>query len=489
MICISIAQESRRLALADMLNASRQCDLLEVQLDRFDRAPDIKELLENKPKPVILSCRRSQDGGHWKGTETERLALLRQCIIDKADYVEIELDVADEIRRLPPAKRVITYTNLRETPANLAEIYSEAQRKGADVIKLVTLARTPEEAWPLVQILVKPAVPTVVVGLGKPGVMLSVLGKKIGAPWVYAALERGMEAYPGQATVRDLNEVYHYPAINKSTPLVAVTGFTPREYALIGTLNAGFAAAGAAPRCLPSQMGNVKLFRKVMDVIRFKGVVVDDTHQGDILEAVSDCEPAAKQAHAADLIASEEKAWHGYNTLWRAAGTTLEAVLREKRGGDKPLHDRIVMVVGANAVARSVVLGVKQRGGIPIVASYHRDAAQKLAQEFGCRHVAMEALYSTRHDVLAVCAIEQGPAKEAGVQGNYLKPSITVMDLTALPKRSELLLEAQRRGCDIVPPRRLLLEQAILLLRLLAENEVPRATLEKVLLELAPDEE
>jgi 3-dehydroquinate dehydratase/shikimate dehydrogenase len=489
MICISIAQESRRLALADMLNASRQCDLLEVQLDRFERAPDVKELLENKPKPVILSCRRPQDGGQWKGSETERLALLRQCIIDKADYVEIELDVADDIRRLPPAKRVITYTNLKETPADINEIYAEAQRKGADVIKLVTLARTPEEAWPLIQILAKPALPTVVVGLGKPGVMLSVMGRKIGAPWVYAALERGMEAYPGQATVRDLNDVYGYASIGKSTPLVAVTGFTPREYALIGVLNAGFAEVGAAPRCLPAQIGNMKLFRKVMDVIRFKGVVVDDAHQGDVLEVVSECEPAAKQAHAADLIASEEKVWHGYNTLWRAAGSTLEAVLREKRGGDKPLQDRIVMVVGVNAAARSVTLGVKQRGGIPVIASHNRDAAQKLAHDLACRHIPFEALYTTRHDVLAVCAIEQGATKDSGLQSNYLKPSILVMDLTALPKKTLMLVEAERRGCEIVPPRRLLLEQAMLLMRLMTDKEVSRAKLEAVLAELAPDEE
>src|SRR5262249_10557108 len=98
MICISIAQESRRLALADMLNASRQCDLLEVRLDRFDKAPDIAELLAAKPRPVIMSCRRPCDGGHWEGSEDERLALLRQCIISKADYVEIELDVADQVR-------------------------------------------------------------------------------------------------------------------------------------------------------------------------------------------------------------------------------------------------------------------------------------------------------------------------------------------------------------------------------------------------------
>src|SRR6516165_1866537 len=113
MICISIAQESRRFALADMVNAAKQCDLLEVRLDRFGKAPDVGELLANKPKPVIMSCRRPSDGGLWDGSEDERLAILRQCIVSKADYVEIELDVADQIRKFPPAKRVISYTNLR----------------------------------------------------------------------------------------------------------------------------------------------------------------------------------------------------------------------------------------------------------------------------------------------------------------------------------------------------------------------------------------
>ena len=148
MICISINQESRRLAMFDMFNAAGQCDLLEIRLDRFGKAPEVGEILANKPKPVIMSCRRPQDGGFWDGTEEERLALLRQCIISKADYVEIELDVADQIRRFPPAQRVIAYTNMSETPADLLDIYDECRSKNPDVIKLVTLTRTPKRPGP-----------------------------------------------------------------------------------------------------------------------------------------------------------------------------------------------------------------------------------------------------------------------------------------------------------------------------------------------------
>src|SRR5438132_2224366 len=288
MICISIAQESRRLALADMLNAARLGDLLEVRLDRFGKAPDLGELLAHKPKPVILSCRRQQDGGDWQGTEEERLALLRQCIAHKADYVEIEIDVADQIREFPPAKRVISYTNWRETPADIAEIYAETRTKKPDVIKLMTLARSPEEAWPLVQILGKPALPTVVVGVGKPGIMLNVLGKKIGAPWTYAALEKGMEAYPGQATVNDLQEIYHYGSIGHSTRLVGVTGFGPRDVLSTAGLNAGLSHLGLDQRCLPLGVGSIDLFRKIMDAVKVAGVVVGEEHRELVMEIATE---------------------------------------------------------------------------------------------------------------------------------------------------------------------------------------------------------
>ena len=43
MICYTIAQESRRFAMADMLNAvSMGADLVEVRLDCFQQEPDPK---------------------------------------------------------------------------------------------------------------------------------------------------------------------------------------------------------------------------------------------------------------------------------------------------------------------------------------------------------------------------------------------------------------------------------------------------------------
>jgi len=495
MICISIVQESRRFALVDMLNASRQCDLLEVRLDHFSKAPDISELLGAKPKPVIFSCRRPQDGGFWEGSESDRLALLRQCIIGKAEYCEIELDVADQIRKFPPTKRVISYTNLQETPSNLAEIYAECQKKSPDVIKLTTLARTPEEAWPLIQIMVKPALPTVVVGLGKPGLMLSVLGKKIGSPWTYAALERGMEAYPGQPTVHDLTNVYHYHSIQKNTRLVGMTGFTDLEYFNTAALNAAFTHLESNTRCLPIQVGNVKLFSKVINLVKLVGVVIDEDHRKAILEIAGEAEPAATQARSADLLVNQGDKWQAYNLLGRAAADALKSAMQARGAGDQPLKGRTVMIVGANSTARGMTSIVQKLGGIPIIASHSRDAALELAQAYGCRQCPFESLFTTRHEVLIVCSEDKEhlKGKVAAAQGQvhsgYLSPDMAVMDLTRMPRRTTLTRDAEKRGCIVVPPRQVLLNLLELQVRLLSGKNVPRATLDEVWNSLVQDED
>jgi 3-dehydroquinate dehydratase/shikimate dehydrogenase len=442
-----------------------------------------------------MSCRRPQDGGQWDGTEEERLAILRQCIISKADYVEIELDAADQIRPFPGSKRVISYTNLNTTPSDLVEIYAKAQTKKPDVIKLVTRAATPEEAWPLVQILGKPAVPTVVVGLGKPGVMLAVLGKKIGAPWTYAALERGMEAYPEQPTVHDLEAVYHYRDIDRHTKLVGVTGFGEQSYVTVAALNAALAHLGVAGRCLPLEVGNVRLFRKVMEAVKLSAAVIDDEHRAALRELAKEREPGAERSGVVDLLVHHHENWHGYYTLDRAAAAALEETLRERKPGDKPLEGRTVMLVGVNGTARAMAYRVHKRGGIPIVASRDKNAAQQLAQELGCRFIAFDAVYSTLHDVLIVCAQEQrhatlkGKPSETGVHAGYLKSTMTVMDLTAGPRRSVLLGEAKDRGCAVVSPRRVLLEHVLQQVKLIAAKESPREPVKKAIDDVLPDED
>jgi 3-dehydroquinate dehydratase/shikimate dehydrogenase len=483
MICITIAQGSRRLALADMLNASRQGDLLEVRLDCFGAAPDIGELLANKPRPIIFSCRRPQDGGLWQGSETERLALLRQCIVSKADFVEVELDVAGQVGSLPPCRRVVSYTNLQETPADMADIYARMVAQKPDVIKLTTLARSPEEAWPLVQILGKPMVPTVVAGLGKPGIMLTLLAKKIGAPWAYAALERGMEAHPDQPTVTDLLETYYYNDFERATKLLAVTGFGEQEKLHVAAVNRVLKRLDLPSRCLPVGVDNVKLFERIMEAVKAVGVLAQGDYRTELFAMADTRDDDAEKAGTVDVLLRQGDRWAGHHTTFPTVLQALKESLQARTTSTNPFQGRMVMLVGTGPAAHYLATAVQVRGAAAIVTSHDREEARHLAQEASCRHVPFEMLYSTMHDILIVCDVERDPLRKgapAGVHTGYLREGMTVVDLTSPLRPSPLLEAARRAGAHPIMPGQLFVEQLTQQLKLFTEKEVPQDLLSQV---------
>jgi 3-dehydroquinate dehydratase/shikimate dehydrogenase len=149
------------------------------------------------------------------------------------------------------------------------------------------------------------------------------------------------------------------------------------------------------------------------------------------------------------------------------------------------------MIVGLNAAARILVKEVQRHGGNAILASHQKKAGQALAQELGCRFVQFEAIYSTLHDVLVVCADEKSddPAKPGGgIHAGYLKPGMVVMDLTASLQPSPLLQGAADRGCLMVPPRELLFGQLDQQVRMLTGKPADRAVLEGAIPERFRDE-
>lgn len=456
MICVSIAQESRRMALADMLNAVMLgADLIEVRLDRFEKDANLAELVAAKRRPVMFSCKRPQDGGHWQGTEDERLLLLRTAVISKADYVEIELDAADQVRPFPGCQRVVSYTNLNETPRDIDAIYERLLTKKPDVIKLTCKVATPEEAWPLVQILNKPPVPTVIEGRGPAGAMLALLGRKINAPWVSAALERGMESFPGQLTVNDLAEIYGYRDIGKKTRFVGVTGEGERSRIATGLLNLAFASLDNPNRVLPMSVGGRKTFRKIIDAVRLQAVVLDRDNMDGLNELARFEEGAGSPVLAADTLFPADDGWSAANTLGPAYAAAIDRALVEKGSS---LKGRTVALAGCGSLTRMMAIPLKSAGASLIWASKNRELVQSTSQSFGGRQIMQEAIYSTSHDVLVIG--RDGPDEpESPLLPSYLKPSMVVVDATADLRPTAFLNEATARRCGIVRPVDVLVQQ------------------------------
>ncbi len=482
MICISVSPKSRQLARVDILNAARQADMVEVCLDNLLKEPDVGDMLEGVTKPIIVSCRRRQDGGAWEGTEDERQAILRQAIVAGPEWIELELDIAKNIPRFGKTKRLISITSMDRPLGNIEELYEQAVAAKADAVKLTTPTLSLESAWPLLAAVSKKRdIPVIPFGLSRAGITLSLLGCKYGSPWSYAALEKGMEVFPGQATAAEMDEIYRWREINSQTRFAAVCGFGADETAVLRILNACFAQEDLSIRCLPFLLDKLDNFEKMFEILKISAVFPDGRMGGKILSVAKAGDESAKASQCADLIIHKKDEWQGYNCLWRGALTALEQSLRKSPDEEHPLDRRNILVIGATPTARTLIYGVKRRHGLVSVTAGDDERAQLIAQMFDIRHVPVVNLYDTLCDVVIIADdnLEHGRLKQK-LNPSFLRSHMTVLDVTSLSQESELLGEARYRGCKVVGTREILLDQLRVQFKTLTGKELPEQVFAQV---------
>src|SRR5262245_4503438 len=141
MICVSIGRGRHRMMIAEQKHvAELGAQLVELRLDYLRTPPNLKRLLEDRPCQVVVTCRRTQDGGLWSKSEDERLMILRQAIASGVEWVDLEEDTAAQVPRFGRTKRIISYHNFDETPKDLEAIHERLSKLNADVVKIATMA-------------------------------------------------------------------------------------------------------------------------------------------------------------------------------------------------------------------------------------------------------------------------------------------------------------------------------------------------------------
>lgn len=455
MICISVSPESRTLAKVDLLNAAARCDLVELGLDHLIKEPNVSELLQDIPKPILISCRNKEQGGAWEGSEQERITLLRQAIVAGPAYIEIDLETAKSIPRFGKTKRVISYTSLdRPLTTNIDAIFEQAKKVNADVVKFTWPTPTLETAWPLLSAVSKKReIPVVGLGLGRSGLTFSLLGRKYGSPWIYAALEKGMEAFDGQATVFELDETYGWRSIDAQTRFLAVTGLGDAEAATVRTLNKMFDRVRLNMRCLPVAAERFDKFKQMLDALKVNVLVAAGAAAEQMLPLAEKMEEATQLSQHGDLLLKQNETWTAYNSLWRSAVKALEAALGKENKDARPLDRRNVLVIGSGGFAKSMIYGIAKRKGLVSVTSSNDKEAQALAAQMNVRFVPYQNLYNTLSDVVVFAdpRLQLGGKKDE-FNPAYLRPSMMAIDVTALHGESPVMKEARERGAKTVSP-------------------------------------
>ncbi len=473
-ICVVIGRTRHKMVAAELQEAVRRgARLIELRLDFLAKAVDFKRLLEHKACPLVATLRRAADGGRWNGNEEDRQMILRQAIVSGGfDWVDLETDIADRIPRYGTTKRIISYHNFQETPADLEQHYQKMCAQDADVVKLAVMARTPLDNLQVFRLLQQAKKPTVAHCMGEYGLPSRLLALKYGAPFIYAAFNKERNVAPGLPSFEEVRRVFPIASINAETRVFGVIG-DPVAHSLSPLLhNRMFRNLGSNALYLPFRVprGQLGPFLRGFEAIPVQGYSVTIPHKEDAAELSEVRDAAVEQTQAANtLVHRQDGGFEAFNTDYAAALAALKSGLVPDAGGSpQTLRGKHVLILGAGGVARAIAHGTRQSGASVTIASRTLERATRLAAEVEGKAIEWHTRHNGHADVLINCTpVGMHPhLDESPVHVSFLRPELLVFDTVYTPENTQLLNDARNRGCPVVSGLEMFVRQAALQFRL-----------------------
>jgi 3-dehydroquinate dehydratase/shikimate dehydrogenase len=486
-ICVVIGRTRHKMVAAEIREAGKRgAALIELRIDFIARAPDLKRMLAEKPCPFIATIRRPQDGGRWAASEDARQMLLKQCIVSGGfDWVDLETDIADDIRRFKSVKRIVSYHSLSEFPANVEEIYARLCQQDADVIKLVVAAQSPADNLRVLDLMRTAKKPTIAFCSGDIGFPSRILCLKYGAPFTYSAFNKERGVVPGMPSFEELLKVYHPHRINAETKIYGVVG-DPVGHSLSPLLhNAAFQERNINAAYLPFRVprGQLPAFLDAYSAIPVEGYSVTIPHKEAAALATHTRDETVTLTRAANTLIRKDHGFFGANTDYQAVMDAISANLARPEGTPLDLHKRMVLILGAGGVARAVAHALHRAGATVHIANRTLDRAEKLADE-----VIAEALdWTARHkegcDLVVNCTpVGMHPnVDESPLHASFLRPGMVVFDTVYTPETTMLIREAKTRGAQVITGVELFIRQAGAQFSLFTGQDPPLELMGKVM--------
>ena len=537
-ICVVIGRTRHGMLVREIEEAAKQgARLIEVRLDFLKKAPDFRRLLEKKPCQMLATVRRPPDGGKWDGGEEARRVLLRQAIVAGFDWVDLETDIIDSIPRYGPARRIVSYHNFREFPADLEKIHARMSAQDADVIKVVVRATRPSDNLRILSLIKKSPRPTVAFCMGDMGFPSRILQAKFGAPFTYAAFNKERNIAPGMPSVGEVRKTYNYERIDADTQIFGIVG-DPVGHSLSPLIhNTAFRKLGINAVYLPFRVPRDTLadFLTVFEELPVRGYSVTIPHKEAAAAAAATKEATVERVGAANTLVHGAAGYAAFNTDYGGVIQTLQELLptftqatidpsavspavltphinlpagaltgpssmSPEAITDKPwaaapvaeqatytmsasLSGRVVLVLGAGGVARATAHALHREGCIVTISNRTPERATALANEIGCRHVDWHSRHSALCDLVVNCtSVGMHPdVDEMPVHPSFLRSGLIVFDTVYTPEQTLLIKEARERNCHTITGVELFIRQAALQFQYFTGQAAPMDLFRKVI--------
>lgn len=459
MICAVVRAETHERALADLAEARKiGADLAELRLDFLREPLDLPRLLDRKPLPVLATLRPVWEGGHFSGSEEERLALLERACLAGADYVDVEFRRFKRFE-LHGAKLVLSYHDFEKTPEDVEATASAMAALNPEVVKIACQARGTSDLIRLVR-LQKARPGAAVIAMGDVGEPLRVLYARYGGRLTYAAIRSGGESAPGQLTVEDLVRLFQVKSMDASTSVYAVIGNPVAHSKSPALFNDVFKRLGMNARYARIKVDDPAKLRELIEVLELKGLSVTIPHKSAALAAADEAEEIAKGIGAANTLSLKDGRLLAANTDILAAMEAIkDAAVRKWSHG---IYGMRALVLGAGGVSRAIAWGLKREAARVTIANRTFERGKALAEELGVECVRWHELPAARAQIIVNgTSVGMTPDVESSpVDPALFGKDMVAMDTVYTPRNTRFLRDAQARGADVIDGVEMFVRQA-----------------------------
>lgn len=466
-ICVIVGRTRHRMMQVELEEAPKNgAKFIEVRLDFLSRAVDFKRLMPHKRCDWIATLRRHSDGGRWNGNEEERRTVIRQAIVGGFDWVDLETDIANDIRRFGKVKRIVSYHNFEKTPDNIEEIYAKMAEQDADVLKIVTMAQHPKDCMRILNIIRNAKKPTVGHCMGEMGLPSRLLSLKAGSPFIYAAFNKERGIAPGLPSFDEVKRFYRVDRITADTKVYGVMG-DPVSHSFSPALhNAMFHHIGENAIYLPFRVprGDFQETVKAFDALPVSGYSVTIPHKENAAAIATEKDARVVETSAANTLVKRGDGFYAANTDYEAALEGLKTSLpKTEEGVTKPLNTCSAMILGAGGAARAVAHALHKAGVGPIyIAGRTMEKVEKLAAEVDGKGVEWDKRAQIQCDIIVNCTpIGMHPnLDDTPIHNSCLKPDMVIFDTIYNPEQTLLLKSAKQRGAQVISGVEMFVRQA-----------------------------
>lgn len=479
MLCVPIVGPTHEQAHSQMTSAvACGADLVEFRLDLFaqegDERPVLASLIRDCTVPALVTCRSVDHGGRFSGEDNTRTEWLEEAGHSGAKYIDLEF--GDSSRRRPDcdARVILSHHDTDGTPDDLRDLCAAMADTRPAFIKIACTAQRTSDIFKVFDLLLDPPtdVPIIAFCMGPYGAASRLLGPKFGSAMQFAALAPDYESAPGQATVTDMQDVFRYRAIKRSTRVYGVVG-NPVEHSISPHLfNRVFELEGIDAVYVPFRVDSFGEFIERAGDERYgiDGLSVTLPWKEAAFQMLESGDKTLQAIGACNTLKRFDDVWTGTNTDYKALVKVFDKVFGDRKG-------LRFAVLGAGGAARAVAKAVQDRGGQLTIFNRSLDRAKRLAKQYKGVAQKLDDLALFQHDVIVnTTPVGMSPdLQNTPAPAGLFRKGMLAADLIYNPRTTRFLKEADDSGAATLPGRDIFVAQAAFQYKFWTDREPPVA--------------